>query len=88
MIEDREPDQVEGRVGDGAALVLKLVERDERVEVARRGRTSRPDAEAAEHRDDAADVEQRQRIPEAVLGGHQELRPLHVGAVADERLVA
>ena len=38
VVEDREPDQVEGGVGDGATLVLELVERDERVEVARRGR--------------------------------------------------
>ena len=52
-------------------------------------RTSRPSAEAAEHRDDPADVEHRQRVPEAVVRASAGTRvSLHRGAVADERLVA
>jgi hypothetical protein len=58
VVEDREPDQVEGGVGDGAALVLELVERHERIEVAGVDER-RTETEAAEHRDDAADVEER-----------------------------
>ena len=86
VVEHLEPDRLEGGIRERDPLAHERVQRLIGVEVARvvEGRAQ---AEAADQRDDPADVEERQRVPEAVVGRRPEARPLHVEPVPDDRLV-
>ena len=66
VVEHAEPDRLEGGEGDGAALLLELVERGRRLEVGHLERGAGGDERARQDRD-AADVEERQGRPEAVV---------------------
>ena len=68
-----EPDRLEGGEGDRAALLLELVEGDAGLEVRHLQRRAAGREGTGEDRD-AADVEERERRPEPVLG--RQVQPL------------
>ena len=86
VVEHLEPDRLEGGVRERDPLADERVQRLIGVEVARVVE-GRAEPETADQRDDPADVEERQRVPEAVVGRRPEARPLHVEPVPDDRLV-
>ena len=73
VVEHAEPDRLEGGEGDRAALVLELVEGDTGLEVRHLQRRAAGREGTCEDRD-AADVEERERRPEPVLG--RQVQPL------------
>ena len=68
LVLHREPDRLERREGERAALALELVERRPGIEAAADVAEGARRGDAGEDRDEAADVEERERRPEAVVG--------------------